>query len=156
VADGVTVDAMITVVDASQFLTEMGSDEDIVDRGWADDEEDRRSIAHLMAEQVEFATIVIVNKTDLSDEASLSRIESLIADLNPSARILRADHGRVPLPGRAGERLSKRRGSRRRFSPRARGGRSFRRRSGRRTTVHLSTSRAYGTRRWAICGRSSF
>lgn len=97
VADRVSVDAMITVVDASRFLEEMGSDEDIVQRGWVDDENDRRSIAHLMAEQVEFATIVVINKTDLSDEASLRRLESLIADLNPSARILRSERGRLPL-----------------------------------------------------------
>jgi G3E family GTPase len=97
VADRVSVDAMITVVDASRFLSEMGSDEDIVERGWADDENDRRSIAHLMAEQVEFASIVVINKADLSDESSLCRIESLIADLNPSARILRAVQGQLPL-----------------------------------------------------------
>jgi G3E family GTPase len=97
VADRVNVDAMITVVDASSFLSEMGSDQDIVERGWQDDEEDRRSIAHLMVEQVEFATVIVVNKTDLCDEAGLKRVESLIADLNPEALILRSEYGRLPL-----------------------------------------------------------
>lgn len=97
VSDRVAVDGMVTVVDASSFLAEMGSDQDIVQRGWADDEEDRRSVAQLMAEQVEFATIVVVNKTDLVDEADLARLEALIGDLNPSARILRSQHGVLSL-----------------------------------------------------------
>ncbi|MEM1451211.1 MAG: GTP-binding protein [Planctomycetota bacterium] len=97
VSDRVAVDSMITVVDASRFLTEMGSGDDIVERGWQDDETDRRSVAQLMAEQVEFATIVIVNKTDLVDEAGLAKVEALISDLNPSAQILRAEFGRLPL-----------------------------------------------------------
>lgn len=97
VADRVAVDAMITVVDASMFLTEMGTGADIVERGWAEDQEDRRSVAQLMAEQVEFATIVIINKIDLVSAARVARVEALIADLNPSARVLKSEHGRLPL-----------------------------------------------------------
>lgn len=97
VNDRVAVDAMVTVVDASMLLTEMESGENILDRGWTDDEEDRRSVAHLMVDQIEFATIVVVNKTDLVDEADLARVEALIADLNPSAQVLRAEYGRLPL-----------------------------------------------------------
>ncbi|MEO0660241.1 MAG: GTP-binding protein [Planctomycetota bacterium] len=97
VNDRVGVDAMVTVVDASRFLEEMGAGDDIVDRGWADDENDRRPVALLMAEQVEFATIVIVNKTDLVDEAGIQRVEAVVRDLNPSAQIMRAEHGKLPL-----------------------------------------------------------
>ncbi len=97
VSDRVAVDAMITVVDAARFLEDMGADDDIVERGWTDDAEDARPVAQLMAEQVEFATIIVINKCDLVDEATLSRLEALITDLNPSARILRTEHGRVKL-----------------------------------------------------------
>ena len=97
VSDRVAVDAMVTVVDASRVLTEMSGEDDIVDRGWADDDEDRRPVAQLMAEQIEFATIIVVNKTDLVDEDGLARVEALIADLNPSAQLLRAEYGRLPL-----------------------------------------------------------
>ncbi|MGB1068587.1 MAG: GTP-binding protein [Henriciella sp.] len=72
VSDRVAVDAMVTVVDASRLLEEMGSEDDIVERGWAEDDGDRRSVASLMAEQIEFATIIVVNKTDLVDEAALA------------------------------------------------------------------------------------
>ncbi len=97
VSDRVAVDAMVTVVDASRLLEEMGSEDDIVERGWAEDDEDRRSVASLMAEQIEFATIIVVNKTDLVDEVALKRVEALIADLNPSAKVLRAEHAQLPL-----------------------------------------------------------
>ena len=70
VSDRVAVDAMITVVDAARFLEDMGADDDIVERGWTDDETDARPVAQLMAEQVEFATIIVINKTDLVDEAT--------------------------------------------------------------------------------------
>ena len=97
VADRVVVDGMVTVVDASRFLAEMETREDIVDRGWAEDEADRRSVALLMAEQVEFATLIVLNKVDLATEAELARLEAVIADLNPAATILRAEFGRLPL-----------------------------------------------------------
>ncbi|MEC8495051.1 MAG: GTP-binding protein, partial [Planctomycetota bacterium] len=97
VSDRVAVDAMITVVDAARFLEDMGADDDIVERGWTDDAEDARPVAQLMAEQVEFATIIVINKCDLVDEATLTRLEALITDLNPSAQILRTEHGRVNL-----------------------------------------------------------
>lgn len=97
VAEKVAVDAMVTVVDASRFLAEMSVGDDIFDRGWSDDEADRRSVAHLMAEQVEFATIIVVNKTDLVDAEGLARVEAVLADLNPGALLVRAEHGRLPL-----------------------------------------------------------
>ena len=97
VSDRVAVDAIVTAVDASMVLRETGSGEDIVHRGWAEDETDRRSVAQLMAEPIEFATIIVVNKVDLVDKASLARMEALIADLNPSARVLRSEYGRLPL-----------------------------------------------------------
>ena len=97
VSDRVAVDAMITVVDAARFLEDMGADDDIVERGWTDDAEDARPVAQLMAEQVEFTTIIVINKCDLVDEATLTRLEALITDLNPSAQILRTEHGRVNL-----------------------------------------------------------
>ena len=45
----------------------------------------------LMAEQVEFATIIVINKCDRG-RGHPHPLEALIADLNPSARILRTEH----------------------------------------------------------------
>lgn len=97
VTDRAVVDAMVTVVDASQILDELRSEEDIVDRGWTDDAEDRRPVTQLMIEQIEFATVIAINKTDLVDEEGLRRVEALVRDLNPSAEIVHSTFGKVPL-----------------------------------------------------------
>lgn len=97
VADKVRVDAMITVVDASSILDEMAAGDDIFERGWADDAEDRRSVAHLMAEQIEFASLIVVNKIDLVAPEGLAKVEALLKDLNPSAKLIRSERGRLPL-----------------------------------------------------------
>lgn len=48
-------------------------------------------------EQVAFADIVIVNKTDLASEDQLVRAEKLVRSLNPLARMTRAEHSKVDL-----------------------------------------------------------
>jgi G3E family GTPase len=49
------------------------------------------------AEQVAFADQIILNKTDLVDEAELAEVERLIRRLNPLAPIHRAQRSNVPL-----------------------------------------------------------
>jgi G3E family GTPase len=48
-------------------------------------------------EQVAFADQIVLNKSDLVDEAELSRIEARLRGLNPMARIHRAVRSNVPL-----------------------------------------------------------
>ncbi len=97
VADRVRVDAMVTVVDAARFPVDLQSGEDLGDRGLGLAEDDLRGIGQLLVEQVEFASILVLNKTDLVNEAQADRLESLLASLNPGARILRAERGQVPV-----------------------------------------------------------
>jgi G3E family GTPase len=97
VADRVAVDTLVTVVDAQRFLSDAGSAEELSERGWASDEQDRRAVAQLLIEQVEFATLIVINKIDLVSPAQLVQLERLLHDLNPGAEIVRAEKGRVPL-----------------------------------------------------------
>ncbi len=48
-------------------------------------------------DQIAFADVVLLNKTDLVDEAELKRIESVIRAINPSARIHRTERSNVDL-----------------------------------------------------------
>jgi G3E family GTPase len=48
-------------------------------------------------EQIAFADQIILNKTDLADEAALRAIEARIARMNPLAKVHRAVKGDVPL-----------------------------------------------------------
>src|SRR5688572_29487905 len=63
-----TVDSMVTVVDAYNFLRDWDRAEELGQVGLAIDREDNRTITDLLAEQVEFANQIIVNKADLVSE----------------------------------------------------------------------------------------
>lgn len=89
------LDTMVTVVDAFNFFKDFGSADTIVDREMTDDVEDQRSIVNLLTDQVEFANVIILNKTDLVDEKRLKLLEGMIMKLNPEARIIRTTYGKV-------------------------------------------------------------
>ncbi len=59
------IDTMVTVVDSQNFLIDFSSSDNIVDRKMADDPMDQRPVVNLLTEQVEFANVVLLNKTDL-------------------------------------------------------------------------------------------
>lgn len=97
-SDVARLDTMVTVIDASTFLAECDGVDDLTSRGLGLSDEDERAIVDLLVEQVEFADVLVLNKVDLvAGEEDLLRLESVARTLNPRARILRAEHGRVPL-----------------------------------------------------------
>ena len=89
------LDTMVTVVDAYNFPREFGSADELGERGIGLDEEDNRTIAHLLVDQVEFADVIILNKTDLVTTDELARVESTLRHLNPTAAIIRSLKGQV-------------------------------------------------------------
>ncbi|MBX3259751.1 MAG: zinc metallochaperone GTPase ZigA [Labilithrix sp.] len=96
-SDVARLDTMVTVVDSAGFLQDYGSVDDLDARGLALGLEDRRTIADLLVEQVEFADVLVLSKTDLVAEEELGRLEAILHHLNPGARIVRALHGAAPL-----------------------------------------------------------
>ncbi|HMZ53967.1 MAG TPA: zinc metallochaperone GTPase ZigA [Nitrospira sp.] len=91
------LDTMVTVIDAANFLKDYQQAEDLAARGLALGEQDERTITDLLIDQVEFANVLVINKTDLVSPGDLATLEAILAKLNPEARILRAAQGRVPL-----------------------------------------------------------
>jgi len=91
------LDTMVTVVDASSFPVDMLSRETLADRAIGNDEHDERPIAMLLMDQVEFANVIVLNKTDLATPEELGQIERFLARVNPEARIVRAQRGQVDL-----------------------------------------------------------
>lgn len=75
----IKLDAVITVIDAEQFLMLTG--------------EDRT----LSVDQVSYADIVIINKVDLVTEAYLEQVYARVREIAPPARIIEATHAQVPL-----------------------------------------------------------
>ncbi|MEZ4337848.1 MAG: GTP-binding protein [Sandaracinaceae bacterium] len=91
------LDTMITVVDCSTWLSLYRAGERLRDRGQEATPEDQRTVTDLLLDQVEFADLILLNKTDLVDKAELERVEAVIHHLNPGAEIVRTEQGRVPL-----------------------------------------------------------
>ena len=91
------LDTMVTVVDASNLLEHFAAMEDLADLGVARDEEDDRTVIDLLVDQIEFADVLAVSKSDLITAEELSRVVGLISRLNPRARIEVMEYGRLPL-----------------------------------------------------------
>ncbi|AKE91242.1 MULTISPECIES: GTP-binding protein [Rhodococcus] len=91
------LDTMVTVVDAATFLAELARGDRLDDRALEAGAGDERSISDLLVEQVEFADVLLVNKTDLVSDAVAGAVEATLRRLNPTARLLRTVHGAVPI-----------------------------------------------------------
>lgn len=88
--DVATLDTMVTVVDAASFMSYVESSEDLVSSGLAVDESDDRTVVDLLIDQVEFANVIVLNKTDLISASELTSVEALIRKLNPDAKLIRS------------------------------------------------------------------
>jgi len=95
--DVARLDTMVTVVDAANFLDDYQSVDALADRNLALGEEDQRDVVNLLVDQVEFADVIVVNKTDLVSAKKLESLEAVLRSLNASAKIIRAVRGQVPL-----------------------------------------------------------
>jgi G3E family GTPase len=91
------LDTMVTVVDAARFAADFGSTDELHERGVGLDAEDDRSIAALLADQVEFADVVLLNKTDLVSPEACEQVEVALKALNPVARIIRTTRSQINL-----------------------------------------------------------
>ncbi|MCU0933047.1 MAG: zinc metallochaperone GTPase ZigA [Thiobacillaceae bacterium] len=91
------LDTMVTVVDARNFLDDYASEDLLNERGESLGEEDARTVATLLVDQIEFCDVIVINKADLVSPGELARLASLLHTLNPRARLEIAQHGRVDL-----------------------------------------------------------
>jgi G3E family GTPase len=76
--DQLALDGIVTVVDAGHVLLHL------------DD-------AHEAQEQIAFADVIVLNKTDLRDADQLDELETRIRAINRQARIHRSQHADVPI-----------------------------------------------------------
>jgi len=72
------LDSIITLVDAENLLDQL----------------ETNAVAR---EQIALADFLLVNKTDLVDEAALAEVEKEIAGINPHARVFRTSHSKINL-----------------------------------------------------------
>ena len=91
------LDTMVTLIDAQNFFQYYSTAETLKDTDSGISEDDTRSLVHLLIDQIEFANIIGITKTDLVDDATTERITALIQKLNPNAQIYTIDNGNLPL-----------------------------------------------------------
>lgn len=89
------IDTMVTVVDCFNFFKDFGTNELLLDHSLTDMEGDERTIVNLLTDQVEFANVIILNKTDLVDEHTVGVLKAAIHKLNPGAKIIQSSFGKV-------------------------------------------------------------
>ncbi|MGD6992529.1 GTP-binding protein [Sutcliffiella horikoshii] len=91
------LDAMITVVDGFRFYDDYQSGESLLDRKQGTDTSDTREVSDLLIDQIEFADILLLNKTDLLEQEYIVELEALLKKLNPEAKIIQTVNSQVEL-----------------------------------------------------------
>lgn len=96
-----TVDSVITVVDAPAVAAGRFADDPVAvdEQRRADDNLDHESpLAELFEDQLATADLVVINKTDGLDEATLASVEATVRAETPGGvKLVHAQHGRLAL-----------------------------------------------------------
>ena len=92
--DVARLDTMVTIVDAASMLDTYSSHDFLRDRdpNLADDE---RTLVDLMVDQIEFANVILINKTDLASREHLLAARRIVRALNAKARVVETVAGRI-------------------------------------------------------------
>jgi G3E family GTPase len=91
------LDTLVTVVDAVNFMQHYLDAPDLGEIGQSMGEEDTRNLADLLADQVEFANVILISKADLVGTDELRSLTAILQKLNPDAQIQPMVMGQVPL-----------------------------------------------------------
>jgi len=95
--DFAMLDTMVTVVDSYNFLNDYEQAQDLSETPENLGESDTRNVADHLVDQVEFADVILISKTDLVDDAELKKLSSILKTLNTRAKILPITKGNIDL-----------------------------------------------------------
>lgn len=96
-SDIASLDTMVTVVDAANFLNDYEQAQSLHEVGESLGEDDHRSVTDLLVEQVEFSDVILISKTDLVSSDDLKQLISILKTLNTEADILPIEKGEIDL-----------------------------------------------------------
>ncbi|WVQ66915.1 uncharacterized protein L199_005106 [Kwoniella botswanensis] len=92
------LDTCVSMVDCTTFMDDFDTTDFLTDRhGKEVDPEDERNITDLLTDQIEFANVILLNKTDMVSKEQIAKIENLVKTLNPGAKIIRTSYSKVDL-----------------------------------------------------------
>ena len=96
-SDIADLDTMVTVVDAVNFMKDYKEAKFLQEKGESLGEDDERSVADLLIEQVEFADVILISKTDLVTAAEVERLKAILLTLNTDAKLIPISQGEIHL-----------------------------------------------------------
>lgn len=96
-SDVATLDTMVTIVDAVNFLKDYDEAKSLQETGESLGEEDERSVADLLVDQVEFADVILISKTDLASKQDVERLTAILNTLNTHAKVIPIAQGEVDI-----------------------------------------------------------
>ena len=87
-SDVARLDTMVTVVDAASLLKDYSSHDFLKDRGESLGDYDERSLVDLLVDQIEFADVILINKTDVAEPHQIDAARKIIRSLNAGAEVI--------------------------------------------------------------------
>ncbi|MEL6298052.1 MAG: zinc metallochaperone GTPase ZigA [Pseudomonadota bacterium] len=96
-SDVARLDTMVTVVDAASLLKDYASHDVLKDRGESLGDDDDRSLVDLLVDQIEFADVIVINKTDIAAPPEIDAARKIIRSLNAGAEIIETSHATVAM-----------------------------------------------------------
>jgi G3E family GTPase len=91
-----SLDTMVTVIDCFNFFKDFSTNDTIQDRELnREDPNDYRNIVNLLTDQIEFANVIILNKTDLVTTNTVKELKAIIRKLNGDAKIIDSTFGTI-------------------------------------------------------------
>ncbi|GLU48931.1 CobW family GTP-binding protein [Nocardiopsis ansamitocini] len=94
IADWLTVEAAVTVVDAELLVADLTSGDDMCDRGLDIALQDDRTVAEVLSRQVEYPTALVLHGGERAPELT-EQCTAVLSQLNPAAAIIAPDRGRL-------------------------------------------------------------
>lgn len=95
--DFTRLDSMVTVVDASNFYSLIQEKINIGDIKELEAEGDERRLADLLVDQIEFADVILLNKTDLIEKHKVDEYIAILKKYNHQAKIIPVVNSEVDL-----------------------------------------------------------
>ena len=92
-ADVAPIDTMVSLVDASTFLDQLRRGKSLASQSIEATPGDDRTVADLLVDQVEFADLILITKTDVVDAAETERVIATVRAMNPRARVVIVTNG---------------------------------------------------------------
>ena len=96
-SDVADLDTMVTVVDAVNFLVDYEKTQTIQEAGESLGEDDNRRVTDLLVDQVEFADVILISKTDLATPSEVERLTAILKTLNTHAKLIPISQGQVDI-----------------------------------------------------------